>query len=331
MNDILPPRPSAPLRIAVSECLTGAEVRYDGSGARSSYPHDRLAGLFALTPVCPEMAIGMPVPRPPIRLVGTTEAPRAVGVADRSQDVTDALAGFGDLTVRRLRAAGIAGYVFMKNSPSCGLFRVKVYPGSESLSPDRSIPVRKGRGIFAAAVTGGWPELPVEESGRLEDPVLCENFVTRVFAYAHWRAFEAQGITAAGLIAFHSRYKYLLMAHSVAAYQRAGRLLADLKGQVDARAKDYVLELMAGLARPATRRGHANVLSHIQGYLKDDLDGPARQELAQLIDAYRVGEQPLLAVLSLMKHHLRRFPDRYIAEQVYLEPHPPSAALRVVL
>ena len=202
MNDPLPGRPQAPLRIAVSECLTGAEVRYDGSGARSSYPHDGLAGLFALTPVCPEMAIGMPVPRPPIRLVGTTAAPRAVGVADASQDVTGPLADFGVLTARRLRHAGICGYVFMKNSPSCGLYRVKVYPESVTTAPDRSIPVRKGRGIFADALTRAWPELPVEESGRLEDPVLRENFVTRTFAYAHWLAFEAQGITAAGLIAF---------------------------------------------------------------------------------------------------------------------------------
>ncbi len=331
MKDVLPPRPTAPLKIAVSECLTGAAVRYDGSGARSSYPHERLAGLFELLPVCPEMAIGMPVPRPPIRLVGTTESPRAVGVTDRNQDVTDALAQFGINAADRLRQEGIVGYVFMKNSPSCGLFRVKVYPESETLTADRSIPVHRGRGVFAEAITRTWPALPGEESGRLEDPVLCENFVTRVFAYAHWRTLEEAGMTAAGLIGFHSRYKYLLMAHSINAYQQVGRLLADLKGQVEAKAAAYILELMAGLARPATRQGHANVLSHIQGYLKNDLDSATRQELAALIQSYRLGEQPLLAVLSLMKHHLCRFPDRYLDEQVYLESHPPSAALRVML
>lgn len=331
MNDVIPERPVAPIRIAVSECLTGAEVRYDGSGARSSWPHDLLDGLFTLVPVCPEMAIGMPVPRPPIRLVGSIESPRAVGVADASNDVTSALDDFGALTVRRLKSAGIAGYVFMKNSPSCGLFRVKVYPESDTVAADRSIPVRRGRGIFASAVTREWPELPVEESGRLEDPVLRENFVTRVFAYAHWLAFESGGITAAGLIGFHSRYKYLLMAHSIAGYQSAGRLLSDLRGDPAEKAAAYILELMKGLARPATRRGHANVLSHIQGYLKNDLDSASRQELSSLIDAYRLGEQPLLAVLALMKHHLRRFPDRYIEEQVYLDPHPAGAALRVAI
>ncbi|MBM4204437.1 MAG: DUF1722 domain-containing protein [Gammaproteobacteria bacterium] len=328
---MLPDRPEAPLKIAVSGCLTGAEIRYDGSGARSSYPHARLARIFDLLPICPETGIGMPVPRPPIRLVGTTDAARAVGIDDPSLDVTDQLHNYALATVERLKASDVSGYVFMKNSPSCGLFRVKVYPEGGTVSADRLIPVRKGRGIHADTVTKAWPELPVEESGRLEDPVLCENFVTRTFAYAHWRAFEKTGMTAAGLIAFHSRYKYLLMAHDPGAYQRAGRLLSDLKGQVEQKAAGYIGELMKGLTRPATRGGHANVLSHIQGYLKDDLDGESRRELAALIESYRLGEQPLLAVLQLMKHHQRLFPDRYIDQQVYLEPHPAFAALRVPL
>jgi uncharacterized protein YbgA (DUF1722 family)/uncharacterized protein YbbK (DUF523 family) len=328
---VLPGRPAAPLKVAVSGCLTGAPIRYDGSGAHSSYPHARLTGLFELLPVCPETGIGLPVPRPPIRLVGTTDAARAVGVEDPALEVTEQLRAFALATVERLKATGACGYVFMKNSPSCGLFRVKVYPEGNTVPAGRMIPVRKGRGIHADTVTRTWPELPVEESGRLEDPVLCENFVTRVFAYAHWRAFEAEGLTAAGLIAFHSRYKYLLMAHDPGAYQRVGRLLADLKGKVAEKAGAYIAELMKGLARPATRGGHANVLSHIQGYLKDDLDSVSRRELAALIESYRLGEQPLLAVISLMKHHQRRFPDRYIDQQVYLEPHPPYAALRVSL
>ena len=328
MTTHLPARPDAPLKIAISECLTGAAVRYDGSGARSSFPHETLGTLFTLVPVCPEMGIGMTVPRPPIRLVGTTDSARAVGVVDASIDVTGALYQYGQTMVEKLRAQGVCGYVFMKNSPSCGLFRVKVYPDAPGLSPDRGIPVRKGRGIYAGAVGDAWPALPLEECGRLSDEVICENFVTRVFAYAHWTAFVASGVTAAGLVTFHSRYKYLLMAHSVPAYERAGRLLSDLRNDLPGTANTYINELMTGLSRIATRGGHANVLSHLQGYFKDRLDGAARQELATLIEAYRIGEQPLLAVLALIQHYLRRYPDDYIAHQVYLDPHPVSAALR---
>ncbi|MCP5180696.1 MAG: DUF1722 domain-containing protein [Pseudomonadales bacterium] len=328
MNEALPPRPQAPLRLAISECLTGAEVRYDGSGARSSFPHEALDGLFDFLPVCPEMGIGLTVPRPPIRLVGTTDDVRAVGVVDRGLDVTQALRDFGEATAQQLRSRGVSGYVFMKNSPSCGLYRVKVYGRSDAVAEDRSLPVRKGQGVYARAVVDTWPELPVEECGRLMDAVIRENFVTRVFAYAHWQALQAAGVTASRLVAFHSRYKYLLMAHSIEAYRNTGRLLADLSGDLPGIAARYVRELMRGLSRVATRGGHANVLSHLQGYLRRHLDPASRQELASLVEAYRRGEQPLLSVLTLLGHHLRRFPDTYVQSQVYLEPHPPMLALR---
>ncbi len=321
----IPERPSAPLTVAASACLTGSEVRYDGSGAKSSYPHDKLEGLLVLRPVCPEVGIGMGTPRSPIRLVGSTQAPRAVGVRDATEDYTDALEGYAREQLPILRTAGIAGYVFMKNSPSCGLHRVKVYPSGSDM------PVRAGRGAYAAELTRRWPQLPAEDCGRLFDPVLCENFVTRVFAYAHWLMLVESGLTAGKLVAFHSRYKYLLMAHSQAHYKSAGRVLADLKGDVETKAEEYITTLMAGLARPATRGGHANVLSHLQGYFKKALTSAARQELAALIDGYQKGEQPLLAVLALLRHHLSNHQDAYVAAQVYLEPTPPRAGLRVPL
>lgn len=322
--DGLPPRPEPPLPIGISQCLLGAEVRYDGSGARSSFPHAALDGLFEFRGICPEVGIGMGTPRPPIRLVGDPERPRVIGVADPGVDVTDALGDYG----RRMAASlgGVAGYVLMKNSPSCGLFRVKVYPhDGERVT---GAPQLSGRGAYAAALTAALPTLPVEENGRLHDPVLRENFVTRVFAYAHWQRLQAAGLSRARLIAFHSRYKYLLMAHSVPHYQLAGQLLSDLRGDLAAKAADYLVLLMEGLARPATRRGHANVLSHLQGYFKSHLDGDARQELDALIHGYRRGELPLLAPITLLKHHLRTHPDAYVAHQVYLDPHPGTSGLR---
>jgi uncharacterized protein YbgA (DUF1722 family)/uncharacterized protein YbbK (DUF523 family) len=317
---VLPDRPSPPLNVAVSSCLTGAEVRFDGGHKRSSLCHEQLAGLFELRGICPELAIGMGVPRDPIRLVGDVSAPRARGVKDSSVDVTQPLRDYARTVLPSL--ADTCGYIFMKGSPTCGLFRVKVY-GEPGVPPNGH-----GRGIFAAEIVAGRPELPVEESGRLEDPVLRENFVTRVFAFAHWQKLVAEGLTAARLIAFHSAYKYLLMAHSIVHYKEAGRLLADLSGDVATLADAYVQVLMRGLSRPATRGGHANVLQHLQGYVKDQLDSATRQELAELIHSYRRGEIPLLAPLTLLRHHLRRAADSYALEQIYLEPHPGAAGLR---
>jgi uncharacterized protein YbgA (DUF1722 family)/uncharacterized protein YbbK (DUF523 family) len=324
-----PERPEPPLPLGISECLLGNEVRYDGTGARSSFPHAILAGLYDYQGVCPEVGIGMPVPRPPIRLVARaseteTLEVRAVGVADSSLDYTDALVQFARDTAPGLE--GLAGYVLMKSSPSCGMERVKVY--REQADGTIGMPKREGRGIFAEGLMTALPNLPLEESGRLNDEVLRENFVTRTFAYAHWQALLEAGLTARRLVEFHSRYKYLLMAHSVPAYQEAGRLLSNLKTDLEAIASQYIALLMRGLARPASRGGHANVLAHLQGYLKRVLDGPSRQELAALIAAYRQGEQPLLAPLAVLKHHLNRHPDTYVLYQTYLEPHPPSAALR---
>lgn len=324
VTEEFPSRPEAPLPIAISECLLGQEVRYDGSGAKSSFPHAALEGLFDYRGICPEVGIGMSVPREPIRLVGRALEARAVGVKSPELDYTDALAEFGEEQAPGLE--DVCGYVFMKGSPSCGLFRVKVYPHDQGVVT--GAPDLRGRGIYAQAITARLPNLPAEENGRMNDPVLRENFVTRTFSYGHWLKLVASGVTARNLIEFHSRYKYLLMAHSVPHYNDVGRLLSNLKSDLPDKAQRYIGLLMAGLSRPATRRGHANVLSHLQGYLKRSLDSSSRQELDSLIDAYRIGEQPLLAPLTLLKHHFRRHPDDYIAYQTYLDPHPQQSALR---
>ena len=262
----------------------------------------------------------MGVPRDPIRLVGDVGSPRARGIKDPNVDVTDRLQHYARDIVPSL--ADACGYIFMKNSPTCGLHRVKVYNGTDAP------PNGHGRGVFAAEIVKARPELPVEESGRLEDPVLRENFVTRVFAFAHWRRLVASGLTPARLMAFHGAYKYLLMAHSIAHYEEAGRLLSDLSVDPLTRADAYLVLIMRGLSRPATRGGHANVLQHLQGYVKRDLDSTTRRELTESIHSYRRGEIPLLAPLTLLRHHLRRSADSYALEQIYLEPHPPAAGLR---
>lgn len=243
-----------------------------------------------------------------------------MGVDDPALDVTDTLTQYGEAVATTL--TDVAGYVFMQNSPSCGLFRVKIYPLNDA--EVAGAPMPDGRGAHAAAIVAALPILPVEENGRLHDPVLRENFVTRVFAYAHWQECfgNTEFVSADRLVAFHARYKYLLMAHSVPHCQGAGRLLSNLSLDPAEKAAAYGSLLMHALAIPATLNGHANVLSHLQGYLNKRLDSHRRQEFAGLISRYRRGEQSLQAPLALIKHHLSQNADECLMDQIYLDPHP---------
>ncbi|HEX4870323.1 MAG TPA: DUF523 and DUF1722 domain-containing protein [Moraxellaceae bacterium] len=309
--------------VGISQCLLGDHVRYDGGHKHSKVCTGVLAKRFAFVPVCPEVGIGMGTPREAIHLVGNLhdDVVRVVGNRTATLDVTAALEQYGRDKAAEL--GELCGYVFMGRSPSCGLGNIKVYHANGN-------PIgRNTRGVFAREFTARHPLLPVEEEGRLRDPRLCDNFVTRVYAWQRWRALEAAGLTHARLQDFHARHKYLLMAHRPAAYQHLGRLVAlSHQRPVEDAARDYIHDFMATLRTEATSRGHTNVLQHLAGYLKKLLDGPSRQELATLIDDFREGKVPLIAPLTLLRHHLRQHPNAYVQRQVYLEPHPPELLLR---
>ncbi len=309
-------------RIAISACLIGQAVRYNGGHKRDTYITGPLSAYFDYQPLCPESEIGMGIPRPPIRLVGDIQRPRAVGVEDASMDVTDSLAAFAVAKADSL--AQVDGAVLKKDSPSCGMERVKVYP-QQRQGPG----VRKGQGVFARILMEKRPNLPVEEEGRLHDPVLRENFINRVYAYRRWRLLRTEGLTPKGLLAFHADHKYLLMAHSQAAYQRLGRSLSDLSAiDIETLADDYITEFMQTLRRRVNRKRHCNVLQHIMGYLKRSIDADDKAELLDRIEAYRRGEVPLVVPITLLRHYFRRHPDPYMARQIYLQPHPDELGLR---
>jgi uncharacterized protein YbgA (DUF1722 family)/uncharacterized protein YbbK (DUF523 family) len=306
--------------LGISSCLLGQKVRYDGTAKRDRWIVDQLGKHVDYRPVCPEVAIGLGTPRPPIRLVGTPEDTRVVGVEDAGVDVTSALEDFALNTAAQL--GGISGYVFMSKSPSCGMERVKLYNANGHAE-------KKGVGVYARVLMESLPNLPCEEEGRLNDPMLRENFVNRVFTYRRWQSVRRAGLTPKSLIDFHTRHKYMVMAHSQAAYQRMGRLLSHLKGVDLAQLADaYEAELMTALKRRAGRKRHVNALQHIQGYLKDRIDGSDRQELADSIEAYRREEVPLVVPMKLLRHYFRRNPDHYIDRQWYLDPYPESLGLR---
>ena len=309
------------IKIGISSCLLGEEVRFDGGHKRDRFITDRLSAFVKFVPVCPEIAIGLGVPRQPIRLVAKDGIHRAMGVRDESLDVTQDMVRYAKKTSPRLDK--ISGYIFKSKSPSCGMERVKLYPG------DLSMPNRDGIGLYARTIMEMMPDLPVEEEGRLNDPVLKENFVERIFIYRRWQDMANQGITAARLIDFHTRHKLSIMAHGQVAYQQLGRIIANPEKQpLPNLATEYVSKLMASLKRPASRRANTNVLQHVQGYLKEKLDKSDKPELVQTIETYRLGYLPLIVPITLLQHHFRRNPVPYIARQIYLNPHPPELMLR---
>lgn len=312
---------SGSIKIGISACLLGQPVRFNGGHKESRLCSDILSRHFEFVPLCPELAIGLGAPREPIRLVGNPTNPRALGSVNRTLDVTGALDDYGRETAERLD--DICGFILMQKSPSCGMERVKVYQ-------ENGVPAEGGgRGIFAAALMRARPELPVEEDGRLNDPVLRENFLTRVFAYAEWQRLLRSGLSRKALIDFHTRYKYQLMATCPVQYRALGRLVAGCSRQsLEELAPRYFTQLMAALKKTASRGTHSNALQHLCGYLKGFLSGAEKQELHHLIEQYRRGIIPLVVPLTLIKHHFRLHPDAYIERQAYLQPHPEELGLR---
>ena len=308
------------IRLAVSSCLLGEKVRFDGGHKRNTYMTEALAAYFYWVPMCPEMAIGMGVPREPIRLIKTQQGLRALGTQHPERDVTDQLQRFGGAMAAKL--GDIDGYILKKDSPSCGMERVRVHVTGGA-------PSRTGVGIYARALMARRPWLPVEEEERLNDPALRENFFERVFLHYRWRQWCEEGMTPATFVEFHTRHKFAVMAHSQAAYRRLGRLVVRAGSEpIEALAAAYMAELTATLKRRATRPRHINVLMHLLGFLRAKLDREDRAELLETIESYRQGLVPLIVPITLFIHHFRRYPDPYISQQYYLNPHPPELMLR---
>ncbi len=309
-----------PIRIGVSSCLLGCKVRFDGGHKRDDFLVDTFGQWVQWVPVCPEVEVGMGTPRESIRLVAGGDGVRLLAPKSGS-DWTEAMTSFAAARVAGLADEELCGYVLKKDSPTCGMERVKVYGAG--------MPTRSGRGVFAAALLARFPHLPVEEEGRLCDPRLRGNFVERVFAYHRLRRLFGGRWTVGRLVAFHTAHKLQLMAHSPTAYAALGRMVAGARAAPrDELRHGYEAGFMAGLATMATPRRHVNVLHHILGYFKNVLDAGSRAELLALIEDYRNGLVPLVVPVMLVRHYVRLFDVGYLAGQTYLEPHPKELMLR---
>lgn len=312
------------IKIGISACLVGQEVRYDGGHKRDGYITGTLGLYFDFVPLCPEVGAGLGVPRPTMHLVRQQGALRAVNIKDASIDHTEALERYTGAVIPQL--AGVSGYILKKNSPSCGMERVKVYPLEKQNLP----PERDGVGIFARTLRERFPLLPLEEEGRLCDPVLRENFIERVFVYQRWQQLLASGMKPADLVTFHAEHKYILMAHDQDIARELGQMVAQAGATEDfsSLANAYICLMMTALEKRVSRGQHANVLMHLMGYLKSCIDAEDRQEMLETIHQYRHGYVPLIVPITLLKHHFRRHPLPYIERQHYLNPHPGELMLR---
>ena len=307
-------------RLGISACLLGQRVRYDGGHKHDSFLTETFGRFVEWIPVCPELEVGMGVPREAVRLVGSPQEPRMI--AERSgMDWTDAMNSFAVKRSADLAGFDLSGYIFKKDSPSCGVERVKVYES-------KAQPPRRGRGLFAAVLITKLPLLPVEEEGRLNDPALRENFIERVFAYHRWRAAETKR-SGGGLVEFHTRHKYLLLAHSESHYRRLGRVVAHVKEKSLSEVYDeYGRGFMTTLAVHASAKKHANVLDHMMGYFSEHLSAAERREMLEIICDYRRQLIPLVVPVTLIRHYARKYGVEYLDNQIYLAPSPKELMLR---
>jgi len=309
------------IKIGVSACLLGAEVRFDGGHKRNDFLVDTLGRFVVFVPICPEVEIGLGVPRETLRLVHDSDAsgvPRLFG-NHTGIDYTNSMNSYAQRRVSALE--GLSGYVLKANSPSCGVQRVPVYGTGTA--------IRDGAGLFASALMQRYPSLPVEEEERLSDRRLRENFVERIFTYRRLRSFFSSRWSIGALAQFHTAHKLTLMAHSPQAYQEMGRLVASAKRQprneVEQRYQSAFMEASKELATTAR---HSNLLHHMLGYLRPHLDDGSRHELVRLIDDYQRGRVPLGVPLTRFRQYAHKFDIHYLCGQVYLNADPRELMLR---
>lgn len=299
--------------VGISSCLIGERVRFDGGHKQSRYIMDTLGEYFEFRSFCPEMAIGMGVPRQPIRLINDQQRVEAVGVKDPSINVTDELLQIADK--QRQWHQQMFGYIVKKGSPSCGMERVKIYVNGN--------PQQQGGGLYTRTMMENFPNLPVEEEGRLGDLRLRENFIKRVFTYKRWQDMVDSGLGWAALTDFHARHKLILYSHNQDLGRKLGKELSAAREQpLEEFAAHYLTSLMAILKITAKPSNHVNVLEHIRGYLKQELDKDDKQELSESIENYRLGLLPLIVPITLLRHHFRKHPNDYIERSYYMQPHP---------
>jgi len=310
------------VKILVSACLLGEKVRYDGGHKRDLFLNETLGPFVEWERVCPEVDCGLPVPREAMRLVGDPKHPRLV-TNKSGIDHTERMERWAQARLEELSRIDLCGYICKKDSPSSGMERVKVYGGGDG------IPARTGAGIFTRMFMERFPRIPVEEEGRLTDPVLREMFVERVFCLRRFRDLLGRPLSRGALVDFHTDHKLLLLSHDRRHYEEMGRLVAGAKTlPIGTLYRKYEELFMASLAHKATPKKCTDVLLHMMGYFREMLSTDEKQEMIEVIDQYRFRLVPLVVPVTLLRHYVRKYKVAYLARQVFLHPHPVELMLR---
>ncbi len=312
------------IHVGVSSCLLGNKVRFDSGHKYNNYINKTLGDYFELRPFCPEVNIGLKTPREPIRLISNPSESaeqqiQCVGTKTPELNVTDSLKQ--SATQQQNWIADLSGYIVKRDSPSCGMERVKLYRNGH--------PERSGIGIFTEQIMKNFPNLPIEEEGRLCDPRLRENFIARVFIYHRWKHLTKNNLTWESLYQFHAQHKFILMSHHQIRAKKLGQLLASKQNNhIESVAEAYIDELMNILKIIATPKNHTNALQHVAGFLKRHLDETDRGILKETIENYRKGFIPLIVPILLLKNFLKKHNQSYLKNSLYLSPYPNELALR---
>jgi uncharacterized protein YbgA (DUF1722 family)/uncharacterized protein YbbK (DUF523 family) len=308
-------------KIGISSCLLGNEVRWNGGHKRDKYLTNTLGRYVDYVPVCPEVEAGFGVPRETFRLVGNADSPRLITFKSKT-DHTDQMLTWAKKRLRDLEKEDLCGFIFKSDSPSSGMIRVKVYN-------EKGMPHKIGVGIFARAFMEHFPLIPVEDDGRLNDPLIRENFVLQIFTMKRWRDSLAGRRSMGKLVDFHTRNKLLLLSHSQKHYRLMGKLVADGKKlPIQELYHQYQQLLVEALRLKTTIKKHNNVLQHLMGYFKKQLSADEKQELLEVFDSYRKGLVPLIVPITLINHYVRKYDQPYLKQQTYLNPHPMELKLR---
>ena len=309
------------IKLGISTCLLGEPVRYDGGHKLDRFLRDTLGQYVEYVPVCPEVECGLGIPRESMHLEGEQETPRLITTRTK-RDVTDRMLAWSRQRIKELESEKLCGFIFKSNSPSSGMERVKVFD-------EKGIPHKTGVGLFAGVFMKHFPLLPVEDEGRLHDPVLRENFIERIFVFKRWREMLEKGLKSSRLIEFHSRHKLLIMSHSTKHTSGMGKLVARAKEiPSEELFNNYGRMLMEALRLRATIKKNTNVLQHLMGYFKKLLTSDEKLEILEVIDHYYKGHLPLIVPLTLLKHYVRKYDQPYLKRQYYLDPHPIELQLR---
>jgi uncharacterized protein YbgA (DUF1722 family)/uncharacterized protein YbbK (DUF523 family) len=309
------------IKLGISACLLGEEVRFDGGHKLDRFITETLGKFVDFVPVCPEVECGLGIPREAMHLVAAPDGPRLVTVRT-GVDHTERLLTWARKRVVELEQEDLCGFIFKSDSPSSGMERVKIYSG-------KGMAAKTGVGLFAREFMHHFPLLPVEEEGRLHDPGLRENFLERLFTLKRWRDTLALGPKPGHLVDFHTRHKLLIMSHSPQNYQTLGKFIARLRGipltEVNAQ---YQTQLMEALRLKTTIKKNVNVLLHVIGYFKKNLSPAEKEELLEIIDEFRKEYIPLIVPVTLLNHYVRKYEQPYLKDQYYLHPHPIELKLR---